>query len=104
MKDIIISGKVIGRELAVMSGCLVLAVGINVFAVLFYGRPWTEIFTQIGYVVVVAVVLYCIAAVLRILYFIVKCLIKKILHRRNAAGGSSQAADPLSRNGDSGEK
>lgn len=77
MKDIVVSGKAIRRELIVALSCFILAFCINVGAVIAYSKPWVEIFSQIGYVIVIAVVFYCILLVFRIVYYIIRKLIKR---------------------------
>ncbi|HCY72971.1 MAG TPA: hypothetical protein DHU75_02245 [Rikenellaceae bacterium] len=78
MKDIVLKGNVIRRELLVALCCVLLSFCINVVAVIVYAKPWTEIFTQIGYVVVIGVVFYCIMWVFRLLYLAIKKLITKL--------------------------
>lgn len=77
MKDIVISGKAVKREFIVALSCFAAAFIINVAAVIMYVRPWVEIFTQIGYVFVTAVVIYVLLLVFRVLYQIIRILIKK---------------------------
>lgn len=77
MKDIVISGKAVKREFVVALGCFAAVFTVNVAAVIMYVRPWVEIFTQIGYVFVIAVVIYVILLMFRVLYQIIRILIKK---------------------------
>lgn len=66
MKDIVIKAKHIRREIFVFLGCFVAACLINAVAIMVYDRPWSEMYSQIGYVFFVTVGLYVIQAVVRI--------------------------------------
>lgn len=65
MKDIVIKGKYIRREIVIALACFGAAFFLNVTAVFLYDRPLIEIFSQIGYVVVIAVCIYGLLAVIR---------------------------------------
>lgn len=77
MKDIIITGKKRKKELQILIVCFVVAFFINVLAVVIYKTPWHEIFSQIGYVVVIAVALYLIVALVRFLIWTIGKLFRK---------------------------
>ena len=79
MKDIVISGKALKRELWVLLGCLVAAVGVNVFAVIHYSRPAVELVSQIGFTVCTALILYLLGWLVRIVVLCVKLLIQKLV-------------------------
>ena len=69
MKDIVIKAKHIRREGLVFLGCFVAACLLNAVAIMIYERPWSEMYSQIGYVFFVTVGIYFIQAVLRILIY-----------------------------------
>ena len=50
MKDIVITEKMIRRELYVLLGGFVAAMLVNVGAIIAYDRPWSELYSQIGFV------------------------------------------------------
>ena len=77
MKDIIITEKDIIRELYVILVCFVLACLVNVGAIIAYDRPWSELWSQIGFVLFIAAGIYGLAAIVRILIFLICKLIKK---------------------------
>lgn len=77
MKDIIITGKRRKKELQILLFCFVVAFLINVLAVIIYKTPWHEIFSQIGYVAVITVVLYLIVVLVRFLIRTIGRLLKK---------------------------
>ena len=58
MKDTVITAKAKRRELWVVLGCFAAACLINVAAIVRYRTDWSEIFSQLGYVVCIAAVLY----------------------------------------------
>ncbi len=77
MKDIVISQKHIVREFYVILVCFVLACLVNVGAIIGFDRPWSELWSQIGYVAFIAAGIYVLLAVVRTLVFIIRRLIKK---------------------------
>lgn len=77
MKDIVITGKRRRKEVIILLSCFVVAFLINVVAIIKYKTPWYEVFTQLGYVVVIALVLFLIVTLVRVLIWAVKKLLKK---------------------------
>ena len=66
MKDIVITSKRIKKEIAWFAGCFAIAFITNIVVIIIYKTPWHEIFSQIGYVVVIALVLYMLLLLIRI--------------------------------------
>lgn len=54
MKDIIITSKKLKQERNIYLLSFLLAFIINVIAIIIYSRPWIEIISQIGYVIVIS--------------------------------------------------
>ena len=77
MKEIVISPKVIRRELWIMLGCFLFAVLFDLFAIIKYGRPFAELFRTVGYVLTTAVVIYLALALLRLLVFVICRLFRR---------------------------
>ena len=77
MKDIVITEKMVRRELYVLLGCFVAAFLVNVGAIIGYDRPWSELYSQIGFVVFITVGIYVLLAVLRLIICLVAKLFKK---------------------------
>lgn len=75
MKDIVITAERVRKELTVVAVCFAVAFGLNIAAIIIYVKPWHEMFTQIGFVIVITAALYAVAAFFRILYYMVKRLI-----------------------------
>lgn len=62
------------RELRILLYCLIFTFLLNIVAIIIYKAPWSEIFTKIGYVFVVTVVLYFLVLFIRLIVFWVKPL------------------------------
>ena len=75
MKDLTITAKQLRRELFILLSCFVAAEGVNVFSMIKYGTPWTEFFTQIGFVLIITAALYIILIAVRVLVWLVKLII-----------------------------
>ncbi len=58
MKDIIITSKKLKQERNIYLLSFLLAFIINVIAIIIYSRPWIEIISQIGYVIVISFFIY----------------------------------------------
>ena len=66
MKDIVIPGKTVKFALWALLACFIIACLINVGAIIAYDRPWSELFTQIGFVIFVALILWVAQLVLNL--------------------------------------
>lgn len=77
MNDIIIKEKHIRREAFWAAGCFAAAFAMNLGAVIAYDRPWTELLSQIGYVVFLTVVIYLILLIVRLLVGLMMRLFKR---------------------------
>ena len=78
MKEIVITAKRINKELLLLLACFIFAFLLNVAAVIIYSTPGVEIFTQIGYVVAITLVLYFFITLIRAILFFVKRLLRKV--------------------------
>ena len=65
MKNIIITPQHVKREIAVALSSLLIAFLLNVYAITTYQTNWNELYTQIGYVLLLAVFIYFIIIILR---------------------------------------
>lgn len=77
MKDITIPAKRLRKEIVIALCCFLFSFVVNIVAVIAYAKPWHEIFSQIGYVVVIAAVIWVIVLIIRIMLK----LITKIFRR-----------------------
>ena len=64
-----IPSRRIRTELLSLFVCFMIAVGLNVYAIIHYGSPISELWTSILYVLEATVVLYGVWIVLRLLFF-----------------------------------
>ena len=55
------------REAVVFGVCLILAFGMNIYAVWHYQTEWSELYTNVGYTVVLAAIIYAARCVFKCL-------------------------------------
>ncbi|MDR1814514.1 MAG: hypothetical protein LBR18_06660 [Tannerella sp.] len=67
MKDITITAARQKTELKWIAGCFVAAILLNVAAIIAYKTPWSELFSQILWVLVITIILYALSAAIRII-------------------------------------
>jgi hypothetical protein len=77
MKDIVITEKMIRRELYVLLGCFMAACLVNVGAIIAYDRPWSELYSQIGFVFFITGGVYVLLAIFRFLVWLIAKPFKK---------------------------
>lgn len=77
MKDIIITSERIKKELRVILLCFAIAFMVNVGAIIAFKTPWYEMFTQIGYVIVITLLLYLVVLIIRLIWHAIKRLLRK---------------------------
>ena len=65
MKDIIITGAKIRRELWWLLAAFVIANLMNIYAIAVYNTEWKELVTTLGYVIALSIVLYLVIALIR---------------------------------------
>lgn len=72
MKNIIITSKIIKRELLVWLATLVFAQLLNVYSIAKFKTEWSELYTQLGYVLALSVVFYFVLWIVRLLFGLFK--------------------------------
>lgn len=77
MKDIVFTSKRQKKELLIFGVCFAIGFLMNVVSIIIYKTPWFEIFSQLGYVLAIAIVLYLILAIFRGLIKWIKQVIRK---------------------------
>lgn len=77
MKDIVITSQMIRRERNIYLLCFLLAFAINIVAIVVYERPWTEMFSQLGYVFVISIFFYILLWIPRLIFKWIYLLIWK---------------------------
>jgi hypothetical protein len=74
MKDITIKGSTITRELIILGVNLLIAIVMNLYAIVVYNGAWSELFTQMHLVLALTVVLYLIVTLFRLIHVAIKKL------------------------------
>lgn len=64
------------KEALIAGACLLLAFAVNVYAIIAFKTPWSELFTSLLWVLALAVAFYLILAGLRLCRFVIVRLIK----------------------------
>jgi hypothetical protein len=72
MKNIIITSKDLKRELIIWLFCLLAAIGINIYAIIYYQTSWNELYSQGGYVIALSIFIYAIAWIFRGISFLIR--------------------------------
>ena len=70
MKDTLITAGRKRKELKAAGICLLLAVLLNIGCIIYYHTPFYEVFTQIGYTVVIALGFYLIYPAVRLILWL----------------------------------
>ena len=70
MKDTVITAERKRKELKAAGICLLLAVLLNIGCIIYYHTPFHEIFTQIGYTVMIALGFYLIYTAVRLIIWL----------------------------------
>ena len=81
LKDIIISVKRQQTEITLFCVCLLIAVALNIHAIIAYNTVWSELWTQLLWVLVIGCGLYGLSVVFRLLVWGI---------RQAVAGGKKQ--------------
>ncbi|PLB87045.1 hypothetical protein C0T31_02025 [Dysgonamonadaceae bacterium] len=77
MKDIIITVHRQKKELRILILCFVCSFLLNIAAIIIYKTSWAEVITQIGYVIIIALVFYLLIAIIRLIVYLISLLFKK---------------------------
>ncbi|MBQ6244833.1 MAG: hypothetical protein IJK55_09000 [Bacteroidales bacterium] len=72
MKDTLITARRKKTEIITALVCFALAFLLNIVCILVYKTPFKEVFTQIGYIVVISVALYVIWTAIRLLVWLIR--------------------------------
>lgn len=75
MKALVISPKRLKKELIIFTICFIIAFIMNIIAIIRFKTPWYEMFTQIGYVLIITISIYFIIVLFRSLLFLIRKLI-----------------------------
>jgi len=67
MKDIVIKSNAIKRELIWLGVMYIISSLLNTFAIIFYETEWSELYTSLGFVTIIAFLLYFISGIIRLI-------------------------------------
>ena len=70
MKDTLITAERKRIELKTAGACLLLAVLVNIGSIIYFHTPFYEVFTQIGYTVMIALGFYLIWSAVRLIIWL----------------------------------
>ena len=76
MKDIIIKGAIFKRELLFFLLSILIAFGMNIYAIISFETSWAELLTQLPFIILVALIIYLIILLARILFLGIYKLLK----------------------------
>lgn len=65
MKDIIIKGDRLKKEIIIWLICFAAAEGVNIYSIISYKTEWIEIITQIHYTAAISLLFYFLTVVVR---------------------------------------
>ncbi|MBQ1253462.1 MAG: hypothetical protein IIY05_03870 [Alistipes sp.] len=77
MKDTIITAQMKRRELMLWLACFAVANVVNWVTIIKFATPWYEVFTQLGYVVVLSFVIYALIGMVRLAWWILNRTFRK---------------------------
>jgi uncharacterized membrane protein len=67
MKDIVIKGSFIKRELWILLGSITLALLLNVYSIARFDTDWSELYSTIHVTLLFGLVIYAVVALIRLL-------------------------------------
>ena len=76
MKDIVLSVKRQKTEIKLFCVCIVLAYLMNIVSIIAYGTSWSELWTQLPWMLLITCGFYGLSVVLRLLYYGIRQLRK----------------------------
>lgn len=66
MKDIVITSRRQKKEIIILCSCIVIAVLLNIYAIILYQTLWSELWTQFFRTLSIGVFIYILSVVLRL--------------------------------------
>lgn len=77
MKEIIITSKHIKQEWIALLVCFIVANLLNVYSIYQFNTPWSELYTQWLYILLLSVVIYAVFTFLRLIVCGIRAYLKK---------------------------
>ncbi|NOU61283.1 hypothetical protein [Marinifilum caeruleilacunae] len=72
MKDIVLKGKNLKRELIIYLFCFVITTGMNIYSIVSYDTKWPELWLSLPIVFLLSIVIYALSGLFRFIYFLLK--------------------------------
>ncbi|HOO84642.1 MAG TPA: hypothetical protein PLS94_08770 [Prolixibacteraceae bacterium] len=76
MKNIVITSKMIKKELLIWTAMFVIAQIANLYAIIKFDTSFSELYSQLGYVFALSIVLYVLLLLIRYFYGLSKKLLQ----------------------------
>jgi len=85
MKDLVIPGRRIVREIWIFGQCVLFAFGVNACAIVGYERPWSELvsLSTLPVTLAIAPVAYLLLGIVRLLIGAVRFLLRRRVSRKS---------------------
>jgi hypothetical protein len=71
MKDVIVKGNFLKRELKVFLACFIIAFGVNVYSIIAYNTEWLELLTALHIILLLAGLIYIVTGILRTIFWLI---------------------------------
>ena len=80
MKDlhITITGRSVKLEITIFAGCLLFAQLVNIYSIVRFDSPWSEVVTSLHYILAVSALTYLVIGLPRLILQLIKLLIKRL--------------------------
>ena len=69
MKDILIKSKKLKKELIILVACFIISVLLNIYSIVKYKTDWSELIGQMHIVVLIAVSLWVLISIFRLMFW-----------------------------------
>jgi Ca2+/H+ antiporter len=77
MQNITITGARIKKEIIIFILSFIAAMGLNIYSILKFKTEWNELFSQLYVVILLAIVIYILVLVFRLMFWGITRLIQK---------------------------
>ncbi len=76
MKDIVFTRRRQKTELCIFGICFAIALALNIWAIISYGAPWSELYSTFFYMLIFAAVLYAVTVALRLCFYGIRSVVR----------------------------
>ena len=76
MKAIVLTRRRQITELCILCICLIIAFALNVWAIISYDAPWSELYSTFFYVLIFALALYALTVLLRLCFYGIRSVVR----------------------------